>query len=737
MQTTPALAKFFNGYLLVALYVLFVAPATIYYYNDGEFETTLIYYYQTAIIIAVLFLLCAYVAIKFLPTSLSKWLNTLCICLGIYIFIVNFIFPIDIGLLDGTNEKMMVLFTKDSIIQLIIYSLFLIIVALLVVIWPRISSILVETAFIIGIIWIIYVPLMYTKNSEVVIPEDNQQLLENFYSLSNNKNILVIGFDALQGNFIEEVLEENPAYKQLFDGFTYFSDTISISPTSLLSIASTLEGKIPSPIQNKDYKENAKRVSENNFVNDARLANFKTSVFPSMVNLCKLAPNDNCFTIAHDVTKKHILKINTEDSLLKLSLIRYIPSDLLQLIDKEIYNIFKPNTKDTIKAIMRDKSSNIVGFSYLTYKSLIDKLSVKTSSPVIKFQHYIFTHVPITFDENCKFIGIGKGKTRQTKKNAKKEIKCALDSYIELVKKLKNLGVYDNTLIIFTSDHGYGPNINSVKQTYKEKPYFANTTNEIIAFSASQYNAHIFYKNFKKKGDLIIKEEPRSLLDIRATLCKYFTACDPAQLDGISLDEDITYDRERTILVYNGKRKDFKEHKYNIKYFREISFKGHFTDLPIQMIKKKLEIGDKLNFTSRSVPILIQGLSMRRDFSITNNKTAVIMLDFSDSIKQSGATLALDIPRAYVSKKHPELIVDFFFNDVHLATETFSYFSKDSYQNRQILLNITPAKIQQVRSLQSLRLEIDNLTQSPDLPDGKVEPGIQLSSIELLNLALG
>ena len=67
-------------------------------------------------------------------------------------------------------------------------------------------------------------------------------------------------------------------------------------------------------------------------------------------------------------------------------------------------------------------------------------------------------------DENCVFRISDKEwmGANQNEQGIIAGAKCGLDKYVELIDKLKDLGVYENTTIIFLSDHGkpvaYYPN---------------------------------------------------------------------------------------------------------------------------------------------------------------------------------------------------------------------------------------------------------------------------------------
>jgi hypothetical protein len=83
---------------------------------------------------------------------------------------------------------------------------------------------------------------------------NNEQLLQSgFFEIStNDKNIFVISFDALQSNYVKEILEKDTELKKAFDGFIQFENVTSVAPFTSLSTATTKIGMLPNENINSD-----------------------------------------------------------------------------------------------------------------------------------------------------------------------------------------------------------------------------------------------------------------------------------------------------------------------------------------------------------------------------------------------------------------------------------------------------------------------------------------------------
>ncbi len=711
----------FNGFILLSLYVLFVVPVTVFHYNSEEFHFSLLKYYWTAAGITAGLLLSAYFLRTQLPTSIRK-LNIICMILGMYVFIVSFVFPIDVGALDGVNNHINELFTKRSILQLLGYLTLLFTIVLLFKFQTEVGNALVTMAILIGIAWVFYAtPTNKTAPIETITQYD---LLADHNALSKNKNILIFQFDALQGNFVYDALKEDSEYKQLLDGFTFFSNTNAVSPATYLSVPIILHGKLYA----EDYHNTQQDTFEDNFLRDAVNSEFMTSTLSLD---CRYASSPTCLSV-HGKAIRNLLSIksNYKSRLFYISLMRYIPTSLLSSLTY-LNNQYKTDM-DINEAAMRGKHYPLE-LDYLALQTFIDDTFVDDSLPsIFKYQMNIFTHSPTIFDKDCNFTGVQEANT-----NSAKEITaCGLVSFIQLVNKLKLLKIYDNTLIILLSDHGKEMAFNNeiLSQPYTNYPYFAATLdNKDAPNAASRYYATILYKGFNSSGDLKINNKPVSLLDIRATLCPYLSACEPTTLSGRSLEDTLPNHRKLPILLYDDILEQEGDRQF--KSYRYLELEDHISELPYLLADlPAISFTDTLSFTEKHVPSLLSSslIDIGTGDVWTNDKLVNIVFKINNEIKQKGAILTLAVQDVFISEEHPDLSVKLFVNNQQLATSTFNYLS-DSSKDREIILDVPHTLVQDENYLY-LRLEIDNPVSPFELGQSKNKNklGLSLSRISLL-----
>jgi hypothetical protein len=141
-------------------------------------------------------------------------------------------------------------------------------------------------------------------------------------------------------------------------------------------------------------------------------------------------------------------------------------------------------------------------------KKFVEDVSVSDSpKPRYKFFHSLVTHVPANLDSDCYIVD----KEKQTNENAVDFIKCGLGHFVALLDKLKALDIYDETMIVLSSDHSDYWIDESVKfGKFKKRGIPVGT---IMRASAALAN-----KPFNARGTVTQTEAPVSLRDIPETI---------------------------------------------------------------------------------------------------------------------------------------------------------------------------------------------------------------------------
>jgi len=284
-----------------------------------------------------------------------------------------------------------------------------------------------------------------------------KQKEDEITKFSLNKNLLVVSFDGLQRSVVQDVFDNDKKIQSEFKDFLFFSKVISTAPATIASMANELFGNI-------NYKEIADNETSllSNLPLNTILLNQK---FGEGVTVSSFGPYNQFnlkFQNKYFINYKKIQWSN-------LGKIYYYEFDRLfsgKFTDKFIRRlrdyVFGPFL-DLLYSDDDIKSRHLVDFNHPRHRELqeynrwIDNMSiVENDTLTIKYLHFTHTHYPITFDLygkdhsddpswmalNQNYIGV----YNQTY--------FALNQFIDLIKKLKELEVYNNTFLILKSDHG-------------------------------------------------------------------------------------------------------------------------------------------------------------------------------------------------------------------------------------------------------------------------------------------
>ncbi len=270
---------------------------------------------------------------------------------------------------------------------------------------------------------------------------------KEIYEFSSKQNVIHVILDEFQSAVFQKIISADTAYYyNVFDGFTFFKETVSSFPSTMTSVPSIMSGKV--------YK------------NDIPITDFIDSVYDG-----KTIPNvlyDNGYDVdlaapidwydKGQYTNWYYIPVpygvslqdyQRSNSVFMMSLVAFRCAP--HFLKKELFNKIS-----TVSSFSRQGSESYEVLSHYANENflqdMIHSMSVKRDKPLYKFFHLTTTHYPAVVNANCQYAG---GILPWDWKNITVQAKCSLDHFIEFLNKLKSLGIYDSSLIILHADHGY------------------------------------------------------------------------------------------------------------------------------------------------------------------------------------------------------------------------------------------------------------------------------------------
>lgn len=339
-------------------------------------------------------------------------------------------------------------FLGRTILNTVIWLFIVVVVLTLRYFVPKVwSSAIRLVSIILALIQIITLPFIMGDALNAKPVTEGFLSTEYIYEMAQEENILVIVLDRLDNAYLQEVVDDDPTFFDELDGFTQFTNNTSLYTQTFPSVAHMLTGAthdFEQPAQ--DFLEEAWNNEE--FISNLRSEDYATNFYMEQ-GYCYASIDDNLKEIADNATMEK-LELHTPSivyNLLKLSAYRYAPDAFKPFlwVTTDTFKGFSQSTKDTASYVIDD---------YNFYQNLKqEKLSVADSPKMFKYIHLHGSHAPYYIDANVQPTDNG---------DVLGATKGSFEIVFEYLRQLKAMGLYENSTIIITGDHGfrevdYGP----------------------------------------------------------------------------------------------------------------------------------------------------------------------------------------------------------------------------------------------------------------------------------------
>lgn len=261
---------------------------------------------------------------------------------------------------------------------------------------------------------------------------------ENFNTISSDKNFVVLLNDAVGSSEFNSVLEENPEYKEVFEDFTYYPDTLGCFPCTRDTIPVVLGGAL-NKNEMKFEKFSSKALNESPLFKELTERDYDINLYESEL----VWYGSKNFSISNSTDyKNYRLPFKSFFS----EEVKYIKYKYLPYYLKRYSNIESMDFNGLVDKYLWD--------DHTIYKTVTKKTELdKQSDKMFSFVHTEGAHIPFSYDKDLNILPYNSGTYEQKIEATIKMV----DAYID---RLKANDAYDNTVIIVMADHG-NTNLNS------------------------------------------------------------------------------------------------------------------------------------------------------------------------------------------------------------------------------------------------------------------------------------
>lgn len=422
---------------------------------------------------------------------------------------------IDYGNMDGTPINWSN-YSKWSVINTIIW-IILIIVIICLIFFKDNTRVMCAYLFIgiVGIEVLTLATLAINNIGNEIVPEFTLDGIGEFELSKDNNNIIVILADGFDGTDFIPVLEEQPDFREYFDGFTFYEDTCGTSLWSEESGITLLTGNQFEV--GKKFEDNVKKAyQDSDLYNILTVNNYKSYLY------CEekmVSPEISSKIANYNYSRSTIGNImDATRCIYKMVAFRYAPHIVKQR--------FCYSTQD-FSNFKGGESRLWCNYDVYDY---LDKYGIRTNetnSNIYQFFWIQGPHEPANTDRYCRKVEtvISMDDADYSDRQFEQTI-GVVRLFTKLIDSLKRAGIYDNTTIILAADHGWDIRPNPL----------------------------LLIKPFNAQGELAVSDAPVSMISDYIPTLEYFIS---GQDNGNTIyDLSENQERDRLFYVYDINSED-------------------------------------------------------------------------------------------------------------------------------------------------------------------------------------
>lgn len=260
------------------------------------------------------------------------------------------------------------------------------------------------------------------------------------FELSKNDNIVMFIVDTLDAEWAERDITNNPHYAGNLKDFTYFDNTVAGGAPTVLGVPILLTGyEYDTTITLDEYYRKA--YEKSSFLEDINNSKYDIKLYTDYSYL-NGADKSNVYNAEEEQIYAISSNMEFAKYLYKLAGFYAMPMPV-----KRFFWFYGDDFSKLIKAEDANKEVYTCNDPQF-YSDFKDKgLKAENKRNLFVLYHLFGVHGPYSMNENAQKVS--EDDTDQTR-----QIQGTLKIIFEYIDEMKRLGVYDNSTIIITADHG-------------------------------------------------------------------------------------------------------------------------------------------------------------------------------------------------------------------------------------------------------------------------------------------
>ena len=257
----------------------------------------------------------------------------------------------------------------------------------------------------------------------------------------SKKNIVVFLIDRFDVNYYNSVLVGAPDLFDGLDGFTYFSDNVSLYSRTYPAVPTMLTG-IDTNFEEGADKYLFEAYQNSPFLNDLKNDGYAVKIYTQ--NFYSYRGGTALYGIADNLSVAQGYEVTDRPALvgkmLMLSAYKWAPTLL-----KDSLSISSASFSGIV-SLKGDGELYESNDPYVCAKIMDDGLTLDSNGKSFTFIHLSGCHSPYNMDENCNW-------TYEENTSVEQHLRGCMKMIYSYIDEMKRLGVYDDATIVITGDH--------------------------------------------------------------------------------------------------------------------------------------------------------------------------------------------------------------------------------------------------------------------------------------------
>ncbi len=266
---------------------------------------------------------------------------------------------------------------------------------------------------------------------------------EGLWDVGSDSNVIVVVLDMFDTDIMNRLLELEPDLKDIFQGFTYYPNSVGSMIPTRYGIPYLLSGSMPKPGQSfQEYLDT--RYDKSTLISDIKDQGYDVGIYSDSILVYESENRGSIIEDTTNIVPRETVQLNYGTVLAvlaKMSLYRELPWTLKPLCWFTTDEVNRGAIVDTVAPFYMDDAAYFEKLSR-------DGISIGENKKTFRFIHLIGAHWPYILDETGR-LGPKEGTDQLSQSEG------VLRRVGEYFNQMKELGIYNEATIIVTADHGY------------------------------------------------------------------------------------------------------------------------------------------------------------------------------------------------------------------------------------------------------------------------------------------